>query len=204
MTKGAQVVIEKALRESADIKLKMIDECTEPLIAASNIIAEAMFAGHSLLICGNGGSAADAQHIATEFVVRLTSDNNRRALPAMALTTDTSTLTAASNDYGFDKVFSRQVEAHGRPGDILIAISTSGKSPNVVEAAKTAKSQEMKTIAFLGMQKRVLGALADVCLCVPSASGQRVQEGHITAGHLLVTLVETRLTELETTPEDGR
>lgn len=186
-------LIRRGLEESSKTKLAMIESCGEALITAADWIAQAMKNGNSLLICGNGGSAADSQHIATEFVVRLTSDNERGALSALALTTDTSTLTAASNDYGFNKVFSRQVEALGRKGDILLAISTSGRSPNVIEAARAAKDRVMQVIAFLGSQKRDLGELADLCLCVPSEDSQRVQEGHITAGHLLVSLVEKRL-----------
>ncbi len=195
VTMNEDELIRRALEESAQTKQAMISSCGETLKTAAAWIAKVMQKGNMLLICGNGGSAADSQHIATEFVVRLTSDSRRDALPAIALTTDTSTLTAAANDFGFDKIFSRQVEALGRPGDILIAISTSGRSPNVVEAAKTAKKRGMKVIALLGSAKRELGALADLCLCIPSDNGQRVQEGHITAGHLLVGLVERRLAE---------
>ncbi len=186
-------LIRMALEDSAQTKLKMVEACGEELKTAAGWIAETMRRGGKLLICGNGGSAADAQHIATEFVVRLTSDSPRKnALAALALTTDTSTLTAASNDFGFDRVFARQVEAHGRPGDVLIAISTSGNSPNVIAAAKTAQDRGMKVIAFLGAEKRALGDAADLCICIPSRDGQRIQEGHITAGHLLVALTEMR------------
>lgn len=187
----ADELIQRALEESAQTKLKMIAACGDDLKTAAEWIAEAMHGGGRLLICGNGGSAADAQHIATEFVVRLTSDSPRKdALPALALTTDTSTLTAASNDFGFDRVFARQVEAHGRKGDVLIAISTSGNSPNVIAAAKTARDRGMKIIAFLGAEKRLLGEVSDLCICIPNSDGQRIQEGHITAGHLLVALTE--------------
>ncbi|TKJ37589.1 phosphoheptose isomerase [candidate division LCP-89 bacterium B3_LCP] len=187
-------LISRSLKESAETKEAMISACMEALLKAADWITGAMNNGRKLLICGNGGSAADSQHIATEFVVRLTSENDRRALPAIALTTDTSTLTAASNDYGFDRVFSRQVEALGHEGDVLIAISTSGSSSNVIEATKVAQGKGIKVIAFLGQDKRQLGETADLCLCIPSRSGQRIQEGHITAGHLLVALVERRLT----------
>lgn len=171
----------------------MIKTCSDALKTAADWIADAMQKGNKLLICGNGGSAADAQHIATEFVVRLASDSSRGALPALALTTDTSTLTAAANDFGFEKVFSRQVEALGKPGDILIAISTSGRSPNLLEAAKSARIRNVKVIAFLGSREGELGGMADLCLCIPNDNGQRVQEGHITAGHLLVALVEKKM-----------
>jgi D-sedoheptulose 7-phosphate isomerase len=186
-------LIRLALEASARTKLDMIAACGEKLKSAADLIATAMRNGHTLFLCGNGGSAADCQHIATEFVVRLTAANDRPGLPALALTTDTSTLTAAANDYGFDQVFARQVEALGRTGDVLIAISTSGKSPNVVEAAKVAHLRGMQVIAFLGAAKRELGDLADLCLCIPSEDSQRVQEGHITAGHILVALVERKL-----------
>lgn len=188
-------LIRSALESSARIKQEMITACLEPLKTAALWIAEAMKKGHVLLLCGNGGSAADSQHISTEFVVRLTSQTRRGALPAIALTTNTSTLTAAANDFGFDKIFSRQIEALGRAGDVLIAISTSGHSPDVLEAARCARKKGLKVIAFLGAQKRELGALADLCLCIPSEDSQRVQEGHITAGHILVSLVERRLLE---------
>ncbi|MCX6639375.1 MAG: SIS domain-containing protein [bacterium] len=185
--------IRTSLEASAAVKQAMISACTEPLQTAADWISAAMLRGNSLLICGNGGSAADSQHIATEFVVRLSAENPRGGLPAIALTTDSSTLTAAANDFGFDYIFSRQVEALGRPGDVLIGISTSGKSPNVVLAAKAARDKGIKVIAFLGQQKRELGEAADLCIQIPSADSQRVQEGHITAGHLLVALVEKRL-----------
>ncbi len=189
-------LIRLALEDSAQTKLTMISSCSETLQTAATWVAQAMKNGNCLLICGNGGSAADSQHIATEFVVRLSSQSQRDALPALALTTDTSTLTAAANDFGFEKIFSRQVEALGRPGDILLTISTSGRSPNVLEAAKAARSKGIKVIAFSGSEKRDLGALADLCLCIPSDNSQRIQEGHITAGHLLVSLVEKRLAEI--------
>jgi D-sedoheptulose 7-phosphate isomerase len=188
-------LIRRALEESARTKREMIQTCGEALKTAAAWVAAAMRKGNILMTCGNGGSAADSQHIATEFVVRLTSESRRGPLPALALTTDTSTLTAASNDFGFEKVFARQIEALGRPGDILIAISTSGRSPNVIEAARAAHDRGIKVIAFLGSEKRDLGEQADLCVCIPRDDSQRVQEGHITAGHLLVSLVEKRLAE---------
>ncbi|MFH1861380.1 MAG: SIS domain-containing protein [bacterium] len=185
--------ITKSLKETAATIEGMIAGCTAELITATDWIAAAIKKGNTLLLCGNGGSAADCQHISTEFVVRLSAMTPRGALPANALTTNTSTITACANDFGFDMIFSRQVEALGRSGDVLIAISTSGRSPNVVEAAKIAKAKGIKVIAFLGSQKRDLGAISDLCLCIPSDNSQNIQEGHITAGHLLVALVEARL-----------
>ncbi|RJP73135.1 MAG: SIS domain-containing protein [Candidatus Zixiibacteriota bacterium] len=185
--------IRTALESSARTKTAMISACSTALKTAADWIAQAMSRERTLLLCGNGGSAADCQHLATEFVVRLSADSRRGALPALALTTDTSTLTAAANDFGFEHIFSRQVEALGRPGDVLIAISTSGRSSNVVAAARAARDRGMKVIAFLGEEKRELGDMADLCLCIPASDSQRVQEGHITAGHILVGLVESRL-----------
>ncbi len=187
-------LIRAALESSAQTKRTMIQACSRDLIAAADLISQAMQSGGKLLLCGNGGSAADSQHIATEFVVRLSAHTDRAALPALALTTDTSTLTAAANDYGFDRVFSRQIEALGRPGDVLIAISTSGSSRNVVEAARAARDRGIPVIAMLGAEKREIGELATLCIQIPAADSQRVQEGHITAGHILVQLVENRLT----------
>lgn len=188
-------LIRAALESSAETKRAMIQACSRDLMAAADMISQAMQSGGTLLLCGNGGSAADSQHIATEFVVRLSAHTDRSALPALALTTDTSTLTAAANDYGFDKVFSRQIEALGRPGDVLIAISTSGSSRNVVEAARAARVRGIRVIALLGAEKRELGELATLCIRIPAQDSQRVQEGHITAGHILVHLVEKRLAD---------
>ena len=186
-------LIKQALEAGAQTKLDMISACGPNLKTAADWIARAMREGHKLLLCGNGGSAADCQHIATEFVVRLSSQSHRAALAALALTTDTSTLTAASNDFGFEKIFSRQVKALGVPGDLLLAISTSGHSPNVLEAARVARTRGMKIIAFVGKEKSELDSLADLSVSIPSHDSQRVQEGHITAGHILVALVEKSL-----------
>ena len=186
-------LIRVTLEASSQTKLAMIAACSDSLKTASVWIADAMKAGNKLMLCGNGGSAADCQHISTEFIVRLTSKVQRAAFPAIALTVNTSTLTATANDFGFERIFARQIEALGRAGDILIAISTSGSSPNVLEAAREARRRNLKVIAFLGKQKKELGALADLCLCIPSDDGQRIQEGHIAAGHILVSLVENRL-----------
>ncbi len=134
-----------------------------------------------LLLCGNGGSASDAQHLAAEFVVRYY--ENRPALPAIALTTDTSIITAHTNDFGFETLFSRQVEALGKSGDVLIGISTSGNSANVVAALEAAKAQGIHTIALTGETGGKLKLVADLCLCVPSDETARVQEAHILIGH---------------------
>ena len=182
-----------ALKSSAAVKMEMEKRCLKAIIAAASMIAGSMQKGGTVFLCGNGGSAADSQHIAAEFVVRLTGDRDRRALPAIALTTDTSILTACANDYGFDRVFARQVEALGVKGDILICYSTSGNSQNVVKAAEAAKKQGMKCIGLLGENPGLVGPLMDISIHIPSSQTRLVQEGHITAGHIIVDLVEILL-----------
>lgn len=147
--------------------------------------------GNKLMLFGNGGSAADAQHIATELTIRYIKD--RAPIAAIALTTDTSALTAAGNDLGFDEIFARQVAALGKPGDVVIGITTSGTSPNVVAALKTARAMGMVTVAFTGRDGGVMPTLADVALIVPAQSTRRIQEVHILIGHLLCGALETEL-----------
>lgn len=182
-----------SLNESAQTKLDMIDACGEEILAAINLMVESFRAGKKLLLCGNGGSAADAQHLATEFVIRLNHELSRPAIPAIALTTDTSNLTAGGNDIGFDNVFARNVEALGAEGDILYAISTSGNSPNVVKAVEMARNKGMKVIGMLGGHGGKLKPLVDVAIVIPSGNVQRIQEGHITAGHIIFELTELEL-----------
>ena len=150
-------------------------------------------AGGKLLFFGNGGSAADAQHLAAEFVGRFVRE--RAGLPAIALTTDSSILTAVGNDYGFDQIFARQVQALGRPGDVAIAISTSGNSPNIIEGVKAARKGYLKTIGLSGKDGGLLAAEADVVITIASTSTARIQECHITIGHLLCELTEEALAE---------
>jgi D-sedoheptulose 7-phosphate isomerase len=184
--------LETSAREAAELYRRM-PEVFSQLSAIAEACARALRNGGKILFCGNGGSAAESQHLATEFVVRLSALRDRKALPALALTTDTSLLTACANDYGFDQVFARQVEAHLRAGDVLIMLSTSGKSPNLIAAATAAKARGGITIAFLGEKPTPLDPLTDLALHVPSSSSQRVQEGHLWVGHLLVELVEEAL-----------
>lgn len=148
-----------------------------------------------MLFCGNGGSAADAQHLAAELVGRLDAARDRAALPAVALTTDTSVLTAVANDYGYDRVFARQVAAIGRPGDALVCISTSGRSANVVAAAREARDRGVRVVALVGPDRCPFDedGLVEVALHVPGQSSGQVQQGHITVGHLLCTLAEDLL-----------
>lgn len=158
---------------------------------AAELLISVLTSGHKLLICGNGGSAADSQHIAAELTGRFITE--RRALPAIALSTDTSALTSIANDYGFEQVFARQVAALGRSGDCLIAISTSGKSPNVVRAAETARAAGMHTIGLLGRDGGLLRILCDPAIVVPSEVTARIQEAHIFIGHVLCEMIEQAL-----------
>lgn len=156
--------------------------------AILGLCRDAVRAGNKLLFFGNGGSAADAQHLAAELVVRYRHD--RKAIPAIALTTDTSTLTAGANDLGYDRVFSRQVEALARPGDVAIGITTSGRSPNVLAALEAAREMDVRTVAFTGADGSDLAALVDEALIVPSRVTARIQEMHLTFGHLLCGALE--------------
>ncbi len=158
------------------------------LVAMSKLTAESLQRGGKLLVAGNGGSAADAQHLVAEFVVRLTVD--RPALRAIALTTDTSILTAGGNDYGFDAVFARQIEALGQPGDVFLGISTSGNSPNILRALRQAKLQEMHTFGFSGNGGGVMQALCDWNVVVPSTTTMNIQESHLALEHIFCMLVE--------------
>jgi len=158
---------------------------------ATGLIEECLRAGNKLLVCGNGGSATDASHFATEFVVRFAKD--RRAFPAICLASDAGILTAAGNDYGFDEIFARQVAAFGAQGDVLICLTTSGKSKNVVRALQEAKARQMKTIAFLGRDGGSTVGIADLDLLVKSDSTARVQEAHQLLLHVLCELIESRL-----------
>jgi phosphoheptose isomerase len=180
------------LLESAAIKHEVADTCEGEILNAADLLSDCFESGGKVLLCGNGGSAADCQHLATEFVSRLTKDFDRPALPAIALTVDTSFLTAFTNDCGFDGVFERQLRALGRPGDILIAISTSGNSPNVLRAAQAAREMGIKVIALCGAGGKVV-ELSDVALMVPSRNTQYIQEAHLSIEHLLCELVERRL-----------
>ncbi|HEX4707299.1 MAG TPA: SIS domain-containing protein [Candidatus Udaeobacter sp.] len=167
----------------------------EPQMAqAADVIDQCLRAGNKLLVCGNGGSAADASHFATELVVRFT--RNRAAQPAICLASDGGIITAAANDYGFDEVFARQVMAFGAPGDVLIALTTSGKSSNVKRALEEAKARKLKTIAFLGRDGASTVGIADVELLVKSHSTARVQEAHQLLLHVLCEVIESRLNEL--------
>jgi len=181
------------LNESARIKNLVAESCAAEINLAAKAIASSFATGGKLLICGNGGSAADSQHMAAEFVSTLTLQNKRRALPALALTTDTSFLTANTNDFGFNDVFARQVEALGTSEDVLIGISTSGNSTNVIHAIRQSIERNMTTVVLTGESG---GAMADLChiaIRVPSRDTQHIQESHIAIIHTIVALVERRM-----------
>jgi D-sedoheptulose 7-phosphate isomerase len=185
--------IEESLRESSGIKLKVLESCFDGINAAGDKLIEAVRAGHKLLLCGNGGSAADCQHLATEFMVRLSHDIKRKAIGAIALTTDSSNITAGGNDIGFDSIFARSVEGIGNKGDVLIGISTSGNSKNVINAVHKSREMGIYTIGLLGASGGKLKSECDLSICVPSDNVQRIQESHITIGHILCEIVEREL-----------
>ncbi len=184
---------DESLEESSSMKLKIKELLFEDIKAAVNLLVECFGEGNKLLLCGNGGSAADCQHIATELMIRLSHHIQRPALPAIALTTDSSNLTAGGNDIGFENVFARNVEGLGNKGDVLLAISTSGNSPNVIKAVEMAHKKGMKVIAFLGGNGGKLKDKVDLPLVIPSSNVQRIQEGHITVAHIISELVEDKL-----------
>ncbi|MGB7806035.1 MAG: SIS domain-containing protein [Actinomycetota bacterium] len=181
------------LNEAAGTMQATLDRCLHDVVAAADVLTASFRAGGKLLICGNGGSAADAQHLATEFVSTFTIDNPRPSIPAMALTTDSSLLTAIANDFGVEGMFARQVESHGRAGDVLMGISTSGNSRNVIRAAEQAHAQEVQVIALTGETGGDLASAADVAIRVPSTVTAHIQECHLAIEQLLASLVEDAL-----------
>jgi len=183
--------IHDQLDESARIKEMIRDRYSETILKTVDLMISCYKNGGKLLICGNGGSAADSQHFAAEMVGRLVKD--RDPLPAIALTTDTSILTAIGNDYSYDVVFRKQVEALGKPGDILVCMSTSGNSENVVQAILAAKEKNIQTVALLGKSGGKIAAMADYAIVVPSNVSQRIQEGHITIIHIWCEIIENTL-----------
>lgn len=188
-----QKFIADNLKESSVTKLKILEHCSNDIISAIDLLVECYNNSNKLLLCGNGGSAADCQHIAAEFMIRLSHHIQRPALPAIALTTDSSNLTAGGNDIGFENVFARNVEGLGNKGDVLLVISTSGNSPNVIKAAEMAHQKGMKVIGFLGGNGGKLKSLVDNAVVIPSTNTQRIQEGHITVAHIICEIVEQKL-----------
>ena len=191
MTTEAREHFTGGLRELARLATLVSETLGPDLDRALAMVRETVNGGGTLFFCGNGGSAADAQHMATEYVVRYMRD--RRAYPAVALTTDTSLLTAAGNDFGFEQIFSRQVQALARRGDLLVIHSTSGNSPNVLRAAEAARAQSVRVLAFSAGNGGKLRALADHCVIIPTTRTDRAQELHMCLEHLICELVERSL-----------
>jgi D-sedoheptulose 7-phosphate isomerase len=193
--KDIQLVKGELLKSSIDMQLTAESQAGN-ILKAARLISGALKAGGKLLICGNGGSAADSQHVAAEMVVRF--QKERRALPAIALTTDTSLITAEANDHGFNTIFSRQVEALGRKGDVLLAISTSGRSPNVLAAVKAAKRKGLKTVGLSGKGGGKMVKACDICIVAEGDTTYRIQESHLAIEHLICNLVELWLVKSNT------
>jgi D-sedoheptulose 7-phosphate isomerase len=183
-------LVQKQLAQSiATMQAVLADESiANTLVTIAELTAEAMQSGNKLLVAGNGGSAADAQHLVAEFVVRLT--NTRPALRAIALTTDSSILTACGNDFGFDQIFARQIEALGQPGDLFLGISTSGNSPNIVNALEQARKMQIATIGFTGAGGGKMRDLSDHLIAIPSTVTMNIQESHLALEHIFCMLVE--------------
>lgn len=188
-----EAIIKDHIISSISVKEEMIKDSTYLRLIedASRLVSDAFKNGNKVMLAGNGGSAADAQHIAGEFVSKFEFD--RPGLPAIALTTDTSIMTAIGNDYGYERLFSRQVQAHGNKGDVFIGISTSGKSANIVEAFKQCHSKNVGTIGLTGIADSPMKELCDICIQIPSAQTPRIQEAHILIGHIICSIVEKEI-----------
>lgn len=186
-------LIKSILQESSDVKQKVINDehLVKMIDEVISVCTDALKKGNKLLLAGNGGSASDAQHIAAELVGRYEKD--RQGLPAIALTTNTSELTAISNDYGYENVFRRQVQALANSGDVFFGLSTSGNSPNVVNAIEQCKSLGVVTVAMTGESGGKMQSVSDYCINVPSSNTARIQEAHITIGHIICQVIETSL-----------
>ncbi|MCB0280243.1 MAG: D-sedoheptulose 7-phosphate isomerase [Calditrichaeota bacterium] len=185
--------IKAAIQDSIQTKEKVLNNHIDQIKAMANLWINCYKNKHKLLFCGNGGSASDSQHLATELMVRLRHTKNRPAMPAIALTTDTSLLTAGANDLGFDQIFARQIEGLGQHGDVLVALSTSGNSANVIEAVKIAKNKGIKVSGFLGNDGGKLAKLCDQSVIIPHTDSGRIQECHIMIGHILCDIVEQEI-----------
>jgi D-sedoheptulose 7-phosphate isomerase len=186
--------IEQLFLESISVKKSILEESLIMQLAEMGEAAvDSIINGNKLMLCGNGGSAADAQHLAAEMLIRLRPNNNREGIPAIALAQDTSTITACGNDFGYEKLFERMVQSLGKRGDILIAITTSGNSNNILLAMQAAKAKGIQVFSFLGSGGGKALALSDKFFLVPSNDTGRVQESHITAGHALMEYIEDRL-----------
>jgi D-sedoheptulose 7-phosphate isomerase len=192
LDRESQLVLSQRINELKNILLKLESSCQNQIITAAELISKAIFSGKKILICGNGGSAADSQHFAAELVSSFSKNVYRKAFSAIALTTDSSILTAFSNDFSFDKVFARQVEAHGNLNDVLIVITTSGNSKNCLLAAEQAKIMGLKTIALTSMGA-IISNEVNVSIEIPSRNTQHIQECHMVVYHILSELIENNI-----------
>ena len=184
--------IKKTIAESLEVKKKILESCIEDIFTANEIMLKSFLSGNNIMWCGNGGSAADSQHMAAELMGGLVS-HDRIAIPSIALTTDTSFITAWSNDTDYSSIFSRQLEGLGVSGDVLIAISTSGNSENVLKAIEVASSKKIKSIILTGKNGGKMRKLGDVQICIPSNNTQRIQEGHLLIEHILCESLEASI-----------
>jgi D-sedoheptulose 7-phosphate isomerase len=192
MTSSERDYVAGELAAGIETRRRLLEEGCDAILRAGALLASRLGGGGKVLWCGNGGSAADCQHISTELVARF-SGRERPGIHSVALTTDTSLLTALANDYDFERVFARQVEALGRPGDVLVGISTSGSSRNVIQAVESARRGGIDVVALVGGKPSRLAELATVTIAIPSTDTQRIQELHITVGHILCGLIEDAL-----------
>ena len=186
-------LVEKQIQESIALKQRVKEKFSSEIVRLAQILSSGLKHNKKIFFCGNGGSAADAIHLTAELIVRFSPDSKRKALPAIALNTNVSTLTACANDFGFEQIFSRQIEALGQKGDFLFVLSTSGKSKNLIEAAKMAQKKGLKIIGFLGNRGGNLIKYTDYAIVVPSHNTPRIQEVHILLGHILCDLIEKNL-----------
>tara|TARA_Y100000590_G_C15671854_1_gene996536 strand:- start:927 stop:1505 length:579 start_codon:yes stop_codon:yes gene_type:complete len=184
--------VRQIIRDSADVKQAMLDHCADAIQSATDLMVSAALDGKKILWCGNGGSAADAQHMAAELMGGLR-DHDRPAIPSIALTTDSSFVTAWANDTDYESIFSRQIEGLGENGDVLVAISTSGNSGNVIRAIDAAKERNISVIVLTGKSGGKMANTGDVTICIPSDDTQRIQEGHLLAEHILCESVEAAI-----------
>ena len=185
------------MQKSANLKMRVATELVDKVIEVVDMCETCIRNGGKLIFCGNGGSAADAQHLATEMLIRLRSSKERESIAALALTLDPAMLTACGNDYGYDRVFERPLRGLGKAGDVLFGITTSGKSSNVILALQTAQKMNIKTVGFLGNTGKPATYSCDISLIVPDKETARVQECHIALGHAILELLEDRLINVE-------
>ncbi len=185
--------ISQELKESSRV-LALVSEQTQEIEKVADVLIDAYRNGRKMVLFGNGGSAADAQHLAAELIGGFT-DHNRPSLPALALNTNTSSITSIGNDYNFELIFARQVDAMVNPGDVVIAITTSGRSPNVIQGAKAAKARKAVVVGLCGMNPAHLNEYCDFCISIPSSITHHIQEAHIAVGHVLCALIEKTMTK---------